>query len=491
MDVWVEKPLIEGDSVTFQWTQSEANHFQRENSFSFRYEGLRLEVFSIELFYEIFLALQLRVFSAYHEAVTVHFPTPVPAFTAAFWSAYHNSERVMVTPISEFGGYRPWVGEPVLVTQPRKAAVFFGGGKDSTLATCLFSEIYGANDVVLIQFVGPLRNDPKLTRYLEERQERLMLKPATEQFGVATQRGWTNYQAIFREEGYALRPHLELYTVGALPTLLAWGVEISTFTANWTIMSTERRRTGKWVYRYAPSRPTALVAQSKHYRATLGVPITVTNVVLPFHGLAAHLLLTKRYPKTIDQIVPCTLAGVDMRWCYHCIKCVLFALSCFATRTTTPDFDFDYFWRESKFVKRSMELAESGVENSMFGNVPWSRAFFIGSRGYIMGCHIVARIDLSNLPIELTVDALANLTTFHAMYGNTLFPDQEAIPRIALDLLGEELGNRIGIIASQHMEIVDRIPQPTFSGSTPIEYSLDEPREPRVAILEHIRGRNI
>ena len=488
MEVWVEKPLIEGETVTFRWTQSVPNPYQTENSFFYRYEGIDLTRFSVELFYEIFLSLQLRVFSAYEEQVTVQFPTAVPTFTAEYWSAYHNAVNVSITPISASGGYCPWVDLPHLVTRPRKAAVFFGGGKYSTLATCLFSEVYGAENVVLIQFVGPLRNDPRLTRYLEVRQEELMLKPARERLGVASQRGWTNYQAIFRKEGYPLRPHLELYTVGGLPALLAWGVETSTFTANWTIMSTERRRSGTWVYRYAPSRPGALSAQSAHYKATLGVPITVTNVGLPFHGLAAHLLLVTRYPETIDHIVPCTLAGVDQRWCYHCIKCVLFALSCMATKTKTADFDFDYFWRESNFVKRAMSIAESGADNSMLGNVPWSRAFLIGSRGYIMGCHLVAMIDLSNLPWEPSVNAMANLSTFHAMYGNTRFPEQEAIPRITLDLLGKELGSRLGAIVSEHLEIIDRIPHPTYSGSIPTEYTLEEPRAPRVAMLEHIRG---
>lgn len=56
MEVWVEKPLIERDTVTFRWTQSAPNPYQTENSFFYRYEGIDLTRFSVELFYEIFIA---------------------------------------------------------------------------------------------------------------------------------------------------------------------------------------------------------------------------------------------------------------------------------------------------------------------------------------------------------------------------------------------------------------------------------------------------
>ncbi len=487
MDVRIGQPRIDGDTVTFSWTQTAENPFQTENGFFFRYEGLDLQTFSTELFYEVFLALQLRVFAAYGQPVEIHFPTPVPALSVAFWTAYHGATNVSIHPIAEPGHYNPWSGEPALVKRPKKSAVFFGGGKDSTLATCLLSEILGPDEVVLIQFVGPLRDDPKKTAALEARQQSLMLEPARRVLGVETQRCWSDYQAKFRQEGFPFRPHLEFYSAGALPALLAWGVDYCTFTANWTIMSTETRRTGERVHRYGLSRPNVIGAQSQHYEAALGRRLEVGNIGLPFHSLAAHWLLAERYPEAYDLIVSCTLGGPDKRWCLKCQKCALFAISSLSTGTLATDFDYDRFLTKSPFITRVLAHAEAGAEPNHLGNVTWIPSFFIGIRSFILGCHMIARIEIDQLPIKLSKPARANLAMLQAMYGNRLYPDYETVPRIMLDRLGPELGPKVSAIVAEHFEIVDFLPGPNYAGNRPTEYHLDVPLPAAIASLEHLR----
>lgn len=93
----------------------------------------------------------------------------------------------------------------------------------------LLGQLHGADQTLLVQYIGPLRQSERLARDMERRQERLMLAPARERLGFATQIVRTDYQAIFRPEGYRARPHVELYTAGALPVLIAREVQISSF----------------------------------------------------------------------------------------------------------------------------------------------------------------------------------------------------------------------------------------------------------------------
>src|SRR5688572_24793168 len=173
MKVTVALPEIAGETVRFRWTQSEPNPFQHADAFFFRYEGLDLSAFSPLLFYEIFLALQLKVFAAYHKPIEAVFPEALPRSTVEFWRAFHNADSVEIGPVAEAVAYEPWRRRPALQSEARPFAVFFGGGKDSTLLTCLLAEIYGREQVLLIQYVGPLRRRAELWERLERRQENL------------------------------------------------------------------------------------------------------------------------------------------------------------------------------------------------------------------------------------------------------------------------------------------------------------------------------
>jgi len=78
MRVEVARPEIAGETVVFRWTQSAPNPFQRKETFFFRYEGIDLTAFSTQLFYDVFLALQLKVFGTYDEPIEISFPEPLP-----------------------------------------------------------------------------------------------------------------------------------------------------------------------------------------------------------------------------------------------------------------------------------------------------------------------------------------------------------------------------------------------------------------------------
>src|SRR3954447_7871108 len=130
MEVTVHLPQVEGDTVWYRWTQSAPNPFQSSNEFFLRYENIDLSNYSTELLLEIFLCYQTRVFGGYDEPVEITMPVPVSPRSAEFWVAFNEVENVTVTPLAATPGYNAWRSHPVLVDKPRKAAVFFGGGKD-------------------------------------------------------------------------------------------------------------------------------------------------------------------------------------------------------------------------------------------------------------------------------------------------------------------------------------------------------------------------
>src|SRR6478609_6110447 len=103
------KPLeITGDTVRFAWEQSVPNSYQLANQFWFRYQDVDLARFEPYLFWEIFLALQLKVFAAYPEPVEIEFPGPLSRQVVAFWLAFHDADRVTISPTSERGTESPW-----------------------------------------------------------------------------------------------------------------------------------------------------------------------------------------------------------------------------------------------------------------------------------------------------------------------------------------------------------------------------------------------
>jgi hypothetical protein len=482
--VSVERPAVSGDTVVFRWTQSEPNPFQHQNSFFLRYEGLDLTRFSPNLFYELFLGLQLKVFAAYDKPVDVVFPDAVASPSVAYWRAFHNAENVAISPIADTASYSPWVTEPP-EHQRRSLGVLFGGGKDSTLATCLFSEVYGADEVVLLQFVVPQQPGKKVANRMGQRQEQLMLAPARQKLGVATQLAWTDYVAQHHRSRLRVRPHLELYTVGLLPAMLTWGVSLCTTSFPWTAYPFRRLAQRRLWFRYPKSRPEMLATQSTHYRRVLDADITLTNINLLFTTFTSYRMLSERYPDAFTRIVMCVAADVGQRWCYECFKCAEYALFGLARGILDPRFDYDRFFTRSRYIRKVVDYVESGVELSVHGNAPWQRS--LGSAtNYLVDCHAISQMSPALLADRVSPEALGNLLTLKAAFGNRAFPTFECIPEKAIELLGHDAARRIATVAAEHFAVVDPLPGPFLCGHTRVDYDFGVRMPPPTEHLAHI-----
>jgi hypothetical protein len=488
MKVWVETPTVAGDTVHFRWRQSEPNPFQHQNEFFFRYEDLDLAIFSPHLFTEIFLALQLKVFAGYAKPVELIFPEPVPALSAAYWRAFHDADQVSIGPVADIDRYEPLVGKPR--TAKKTAAIFYGGGKDSVLAAGLLSEIFGADQVLLIQYVAPLRPAPGRAAQLELRHETLMLAPIRAALGVATRRVWSNYQANFVEAGYAHRPHLELYTAGALPVLLDAGVEVSSFGSTRTDYPILPRNDGGRRYVFARSRPEMLATQSRHYQRALGFNHTLTNVNFPFTTAMDMQFLYARYPDLAPVAVMCTYTRENKPWCYNCPKCLNYALYALAAGYVDPRFDYDRMFSDSPAVAPLIGCAETGVELSYYGNVPWFEEMTHPTT-YQAVCHAIAKSDPDRLKDRLGPDARANLCILIALYGNTRFANQESVVREVVEFPDVDLVRRVGKLAAEHFPVVDRFPAPWMHGAGEAIIDFETRMSTRTGLLPHIQSNAV
>jgi hypothetical protein len=486
MKVEVELPRITGDTVVFRWTQSEPNPYQQTNEFFFRYEGIDLETFSPLLLLEIFLGLQLGVFAVYEQPVQVLLPLSVPRPTIDYWRAYHDADLVSVGPIAEVAAYSPWQAAPLPVGDKRAAAVFFGGGKDSTLTACLLSELYGQDDVLAIQYVVPSFPGPDVAERVERRQSALMLRPMRENLGIATRRIWTDYLAQMRIGGYRGRPHAELYTLGALPVLLSHGVSLCTFCISWTEYGFIFGSDGKPHFQNGRSRPEVLATQSMHYQRVLGTDLTVTNLNLLFTGLSAVRLLSERYPRAFAQIVSCTYGDIDQRWCYRCRKCAWYPFFSLHCGVVDPTFDYDRLLRTCPHLRRMAAYATTGVELSPSGNAPLHPSLK-EDHVFPMFCHVVAGTDPTLIADRLSPESYATLMLLKALFGHRSYPGYEVIPAKTIPLLGNDLARRIAAIAANHLPLADDLPTPSLTDTPEVEYDFAVRMPTRLETLAHIR----
>jgi hypothetical protein len=487
MRVDVALPCIAGDTVVFRWTQSAPNPYQQTNEFFLRYEGIDLQAFSPVLFLEIFLGLQLGVFAVYGQPVEVVLPVPVPRPTVDYWRTYHDADSVTIGPVAEDTGYFPWRVAPVPSPGRRSIAVFFGGGKDSTLTACLLSELQGKDDVLVVQYVVPSHPGPDAAARVERRQDGLMLRPVRENLGLATRRVWTDYLAQMRIGGYRGRPHAELYTLGALPLLLSHGVSLCTFCLSWTEYGFVRGPDGRPRFQNARSRPEVLATQSAHYRRALGTDLTVTNLNLLFTGLSAVRLLTERYPRAYAQFVSCTFGDVDQRWCYRCRKCAWYPFFGLHCGVVDPTFDYDRLLRTCTHLRRMAAYATTGVERSPTGNAP-RHPSLKEDHVFPMFCHVVAGTDPRLIAGRHGPEAYANLATIKALFGNRSYPGYEAIPAKAIDLLDNDLARRVAGIAANHLAVVTDLPPSSLSDAPEVEYDFGVRMPTKTEHLPHSRA---
>lgn len=475
MKVVIESPHIEGSKVTFRWTQSAPNPFQRSNFFDLRFADIDLERFNPLLFYEIFLAYQVPVFKLYREPIELAFREPVPRATVRYWLGFHAATGMTVGPVSDVESYSPWrrMAEGRPETPGRYVGMFFGGGKDSMLASSLLAEVHGNEEILLIQFVHAFVALGKERRRLEQRQERLMLQPMRESTGMATQLVWTNFLSQLTLEGRAGRPDIGLlYPVGSLPAILAAGARLVGFSLEYSGYWTPRFGEGRPGYGNALSRPESLARLSEHFRCVLGEEIRVTNMNYFLTELVSFKVLAERYPDAFGRMVMCVGAEVGQRWCLNCKKCTEYAMYSLYFGVVDPDFDYDALFAHSRHVNRIVDYATSGAEPARFGNLPW-QPFISTDYHFSSFCHVMSRFSPDPSADRLSNEARGNIAFLKAAFGNHEFPGLETMVRKAVERIDHDSIRQIASIVSAYVPVVNTIPGPILVGNKEVVYDFD------------------
>jgi hypothetical protein len=488
MKVWVETPHIDRDRVLFRWRQSEPNPYQLANEFFFRYEGIELSGFSNQLFYEIFLAQQLRVFAGYSKPIEITFPEPVSSRSIDFWRAFHDANEIAIGPVADSEQYQPRTVPNPTFRAPKKAAIFYGGGKDSVLALGMLTEIFGDDRVLLIQYVAPMTPTAGSFAMHEARQETMMLEPARAARNVTTQRVYTDFVANFTEAGLPLRPNRQLYTAGALPAMIAWGTEYCTVGDTRHDFPILPGPNGTRNYLFPRARPEMHTALSTHYRRVLGFDHTVTNINFPFTTSQDAALIHKRYPELMPIAVMCTRGNANQLFCYHCTKCLNWALYALAAGFVDPRMDYDRVLTEPVTVKRFVDYAQRGAELTQHGNAPWYKTLTNFPQTIQPVCHSLATGDPELLNGRIGAQARANLYTMIAMFGNTRFENHEIVHQDAIDLTGVDLVKRVGKLAAEHFPVKAKLPEPWIHGDVDAIIDFQTRMPHAVFELPHIRA---
>ena len=449
-------PHIDGETVTFRWDASAPIRFQKATSFWFRYEGIDLAWFAPELLLEIFLALELKVLGALDRPVHLVLPQAIPAPVADFWRGWNDAWNVEITPLSSAPAYDPWRISPHPRPRQHRRAVFFGGGKDSTLVSQFWREADGADDVLLVRGIYFATPGAERLDVLRTDAERRLLQPNRDAFGLASACYWTNYPTTIHPNAAAARPHLELHTAGALPILLAHGVTTAAFCIEYFNYVARRLPDAPMPAAPKPrSAPEFLASQSAHYHDVLGARLTITNPLWPMSISGIFKTLVERYPAAAGTFVSCSRWS-HRRWCMSCSKCLRSGTYLLAAGWLDPDYDFSIpftSWRGN------LDMLTAATRDLPPGAIaPWSPDLPELASHFEERCDTIARIDLATVGPALGPAAYDTLARLLAAYGNVRAPRYLQVPRTALARLPHDVAALLESSVAPHLDIVDDLP---------------------------------
>jgi hypothetical protein len=457
LTVNLRPPVIDGETVRYTFDPSAPLPLQTETSFWFRYEGVNLEWFAPEFLLEIFLALELKVLGRVDGPVRLVLPSPIPAPVADFWRGWNEAWNVEIEPIAATTTYDPWAMSPAVPLPQYRRAVFFGGGKDSTLVSQVWREADGAEQVLLIRGIYRTNAGDRPLQPARDRAESRLLEPNRRVHGLAGTCYWTSYPTTFTGEAREVRPHLELHTAGALPLLLAHGAETAAFCiergSGFETKSPDGTAPQRpWLYR---SSPEYLASQSRHYRETLGVDLTVTNPLWPFSFNGNLAVLQRRFPAAVATVVSCTGSTLE-RWCMRCEKCRREFQFHFGAGIVDPDYDYEAALMQPGIGRRLFAHIPADLPTGR--NAPWTSSFPYQAGWYHAVCDAFGRLEPERYRQRLSPPAFARLLDLKRAYGNELHPHVVQVPRVALDQLPPAAREPFGRVAEAALEIVDDIP---------------------------------
>jgi len=448
--VHLQRPVVQGDTLHLSWRTEHGSLPFRQQACAFRYQGIDLAPFSPTLFVEIAIALLTPVIAASGPTPRLVLPFPVPRAIADFWRAYNAADHLEITPLSDETSYSPWLHDRPAIRDERPIAVFYGGGKDSLLATSLAAELEGGDRILLVKYLEQRNLDgtsPNATR-----RDRLMLEPVRQALGVSVQRVFTNFQEQFLPSARSLRPHIEFFSAAGLPALLSYGVRTAMFVYNRHSYRIDLTPSGP-SYHYRRSRLETLAAQNRHLQRTLGLDLEIANPGYALTNYAAYKVLSERYPHHLAFCIPCVQPDASGPWCGQCVKCHLYAWMNLANGGRDARDNTTVFGSCRRLLE-ALDVALQTRVSSTGSNAPWQARLCRPSEWAHLS-HAIALADPDLVAGRLDETALTNLLVAKSLWGNAPQWHVEMISRAGAARLTNPLVQRMTALAGEHLGVVD------------------------------------
>ncbi|MTI71475.1 MAG: hypothetical protein FH751_14610 [Firmicutes bacterium] len=468
--IGVKWPEINKDTVRFFWSSNEKNPLFKKNNFYFKYEGLNIEKMPKEVFWNTFLSVMIPIFDLSKEDVLFIFPESIPSFLAETWIDFHSAANITIFPLSD---KKVNLNSNSKVSKPKnsKVGILFGGGKDSSYAFSVLSEIYGIENTLLISYVFGY-NEKAIAR-VNKRRENMVLKPLKEELNVKVQRVISDIQASLKNPKDIYRTNIVLFTGTVLPVILKYDISLLTHSNEFISFTTgyyDSNGSNVTKFNFRRSRPEYDNYLSERSNSFFKTNLSIKNINYFISGLVAFKLLAKRYPHVLKHILMCeTIGNPNKKWCKNCDKCATYVLYSLYTGYEQGEIDIDYFFSESPYIKNILESTKN-LEPNEDGNYPWHPS--IGYFGRFS--NVMASIDPEDVRKRTSLKGFNNFMTIRKRYGNKKLPIYESLIIPAFEKISPPYAEEIKKIITTYCPELNNIPEYLNKKNikTTLDYSL-------------------
>lgn len=434
VDVEVHPPQIHGSTATFTWTSTEPNPHQPRSSWSISYPGVDLDRLDPAVLWEVFLTLQLHLFSQAWPQARVQFPDTAADLPVRWWATFRRLDNLTVVGTGRDRPARsPWRRRaPRSSRRGRGVAVSYGAGKDSSLALHSLLAAGPASEVLVLHLVQHVSRRKEQTELAFWRSRQLALAPAAALGATRQQLVSTDYFTTLRRT--ARRPHVTLYFTAVLPALIHHGVTAVTVSRTALGYRVEPLPGGELRWSNPGGRPERLAALTAYYRDVYDLDLQFESTHYAIGELVSFNSLRVLHPEAMPTLLMCVRGGQE-RWCHECAKCLEFTLFSLATGHHDPDLDMDRVFADGHGAVLAQAATEVADQTAWHGNAPFAIVIGTPSHFATFG-HALHSINPESAELNLSGATRESLRALRSAWGRVPFPATVSIDQAAVAAAG-------------------------------------------------------
>ncbi|MCM3443781.1 hypothetical protein [Metabacillus halosaccharovorans] len=465
IQVYLETPKIEYDTVYFEWNISKPLPYLKKNNFYIKYENIDLTCLPLDVFWNGILGIMIPILKISQEEVMLIFPEPVSSRVAETWINYHNAEGITIVPLIDKQPFT--LPDGYVSNEKYDAGILFGGGKDSSYALSVISEIYNLSKTLLISYVFPL--DTGLIDEIHKRRDNLMLEPMKKDLGVKVQKIITDFRTTLKNQETSNKIHIELYSSTILPVLLKYQFSLLSFSYEFNLYWNRYYDSNQIRFNFLRSRPEYNEYISERTNSVFHTNLQLRNFNYYISEIAGFKVLVNRYPEMLKYLLMCeSTTDPTKKWCHRCHKCAEYVLYSLYFQYEQKEIDVDEFFTSSHYITKALKDSENlPILESENGNFAWTSSIF--SRAHFQSyCHIIASIDVESVKEKTSEQGFNNFMELRNRYGNKKYPYQEAYILPAFNDSKLAKADLIENIIKQYCYELPDSPEYLYSGDTKV-----------------------